>query len=87
MPTARNVEIERNFQFFQGFVSKLLPAHAGKYALLRHEGYVAVYDTVVDAVHAGSSKFDDDLFSIQEVTDAPLDLGFFSHANPVGRVR
>lgn len=83
MQTARNAEIDKNFQFFQGFVGELLPAEAGKYALLRHERCVAVFDTVVEAVRAGHTKFDDGLFSIQEVTDAPLDLGFFSHANPI----
>jgi hypothetical protein len=81
MEVQRNIEIERNFQYFLGKVADLLPSHAGQYALLRNQSVVEIFPSVLAAVNAGHTRFDDDLFSIQEVVDRPLDLGFYSHAN------
>lgn len=86
MTEKRDSEIDRNFQFFQGYVGSLLPDEAGKFALLRHQNVVAVYESLIDAAVSGHSQFGDGIFSIQEVTEAPMDLGFFSHANLEGRV-
>lgn len=73
-------EIERNFQAFQGLVGSLLPAHAGQFALMRDRSVVEVFSRAGDALNAGSSRFADGLFSVQRVTDRPLDLGFLSYA-------
>jgi hypothetical protein len=81
MEASRNLEIEKNYRFFLGYVGSILPDHRGKYALLRHQQVVRVYDALLDAVLAGHSQFGDGMFSVQEVTDTPLDLGFFSHAS------
>ncbi len=40
------------------------------------------FDTVDDAYRAGQKLFQNQPFSIQEVTDSSVDLGFFSHALP-----
>lgn len=80
----RGHEIEQNFVAFQGEVASLMPDHEGKFALMRHQKIVEVYGQLVDAVVAGHSNYPDGMFSIQEITTKPLDLGFFSHANPVG---
>ena len=40
------------------------------------------FDTARDAYLAGQKLYPDALFSVQEVTDTPADLGFFSHAMP-----
>jgi len=86
MVASRETEIERNYQYFVTHVTALLPQHRGRYALLRHEGVIEIYDELIDAFVAGHSQFADGMFSIQEVTDVPLDLGFYSHADPQGPI-
>lgn len=82
----RKMEIERNFDEFQRVVNSLMTDHEGKYALMHNGAVSEVFERLLDAVSAGHSRFTDGMFSIQEVATAPLDLGFFSHANPERRV-
>lgn len=82
----RQREVEQNFLAFQGVVGSLLPEHEGEYALMRDGKVVEVFGELVDAVVAGHSRFPDGMYSIQEVTTKPLDLGFYSHANPSGQI-
>lgn len=79
-------EIQKNFDFFQRNLSRYLPEAMGRFALLRDGGLVQFYDTVLDAEQAGEAKFDDGLFSIQEVTETSVDLGFFTYAFDQGQV-
>lgn len=80
MPTERQHEIQRNFEAFQSEVGALVSEHRGKFALMRDAEVTELFENLGDAVSAGHSRFGDGMFSIQEVTDRPLDLGFFSHA-------
>jgi hypothetical protein len=80
----RNIEIERNLQFFLKELPSLLPQNRGKFALIRHQSLEGYYDTIVDAVKTGNMLYSDKMFSVQQVTDAASDLGFYSHAVPVG---
>ena len=82
MAVAREAEIEQNYQFFQGRVGELIKDHAGEFAVLKNREIIKLCDTVAEAIAVGYSQDESGLFSIQEVTDEPLDLGFFSHANP-----
>lgn len=77
---AQNLEVDRNFDFFQRNLSKYLPEHAGQYALLRHAQLVGFYTSVRDAISVARERFPDSIYSLQEVTAEPVDLGFFSHA-------
>ncbi len=86
MQTERAQEIERNYTAFQSAVAELSRLHAGKYALIRHGDVVSVHEELIDAVIAGQSGYADGMYSIQEVTTKPLDLGFYSHANPSGPI-
>lgn len=87
MQTQRSQEIERNYAAFQGAVAALIAEeHEGKFALMHDGKVVQVYPQLIDAVVAGQSRFDDGMFSIQEVTTKPLDLGFYSHADPQGPI-
>lgn len=83
MHTQRD-EIDRNFVAFRSAVATLMDDHEGHYALMRHGQVIHVYEKLVDAVTAGHGSFSDGIFSIQEVTMSPLDLGFYSHANSLG---
>ena len=77
---ARRHEIDANYDFFERQLARLLPAHEGKYALLKACRIEGFFDRPGDAYGDGLARFDDGLFSIQEVTDEPLGLGFFSLA-------
>jgi hypothetical protein len=77
-------EVDRNFDFFQRQLRQLLPAQAGKFALIRDCQIIDFFDTAQDANTAGTQLYPDGLFSIQKVTDEIGDLGFYSHAMHLG---
>lgn len=81
MSAARNHEIEQNFRAFEGFLASLLPEHAGHFALLSSQQLVGVYPRAVDAMLEGYERFGDGNFSVQRITNRPLDLGFLSYAS------
>lgn len=73
-------EVDLNYKTFQEQLNNLLPEHRGKFALLHHQQIVDFFETSNEAIAAGKARFPDGLFSVQEVTDRVIDLGFFSHA-------
>ncbi|WP_424947492.1 hypothetical protein [Candidatus Spongiihabitans sp.] len=81
---SKQQEIDKNFAYFESVQPTLLEQHRGRYALLRHEKIVVIYDTARDAKLTGEQLYEDGLFSIQEVGAPPIDLGFFSHVAPLG---
>jgi hypothetical protein len=72
-------EVERNYDAFQRVVRDLMPNHRDQFALMRDRAVVGFFDRPGDAYRAGLERFADERFSIQEVTDEPIDLGFYSH--------
>ena len=81
---ATRTEIEKNFQAISTQMDKLMPLHAHKYALMRDGEIVEFYSRWEDAYKTGRRFFDDGRFSVQQVTKAPVDLGYFSHAVHIG---
>lgn len=76
-------QIENNYQAFQSELPSLLASQRGKFALMRDGKIVEFFDTARDAYLAGLKIFASDrLFSVQEVLETPVNLGFFSHALP-----
>ena len=84
MAHAIEVEIERNFAAFKDMLAELIETAEGKYALLRDQRLEGVFPTPADADRAGFSKFLDQCYSIQLVSDNPVDLGFYSYAVTAG---
>jgi hypothetical protein len=81
MPESIQQQVERNFKAFQEILPAIAELHRGKFALMRDGEIIEYFDTARDAYVAGQKIFKEDLiFSIQEVVDTPIDLGFFSHA-------
>lgn len=80
MPTARQIEIDRNYDFFQRNLSRFLERYKGKFALLRRGSVVGFFDGPGDAYRAGLAQFDDEIFSVQEVDDRPAEMGLSSLA-------
>jgi hypothetical protein len=86
MVAARQKEVDRNYEAFVKLLPGLLSSHRGQYALMKDAGILGFYSTAQDANSAAETFIQDGLYSIQHVTDTPIDLGFFSHAVPVVRV-
>lgn len=73
------LEIDQNFEAFETLLPTIIDTHRGKFALMHDREIVSYYSTWEDARTTGE-KFYNGIYSIQEVTDQPEDLGFFSHA-------
>jgi hypothetical protein len=80
-------EVDRNYDVFRRLLPTILNDHRGSYALMRDGEIVTYFTTALDARAAGEKLFPDGLFSVQQVTDAAIDLGFFSYAVPVVRLQ
>lgn len=76
----QRAEVDRNYDAFTRSLGTILTAHRDQFALMRGGGIVGYFDKPGDAYRAGVSRYPDMIFSIQEVTDEPIDLGFWSHA-------
>jgi hypothetical protein len=87
MSQVQQLEIDRNYQFFVDYAPTILDQHKGEYALLRNQKCVAIFPTLLEAVSVAATRFKDEPYSIQEVADGPVDLGFFSHADHQGDLR
>lgn len=77
---ALSLEVDQNYDFFQRNLSNFLNEQQGRFALLRHREVLGFYDEPGEAAAVASKKFSDDLFSIQEVTSLPIDLGLYTFA-------
>ena len=84
MPDPTTNYLRANFEAFQSQLPKLIELHRGQFALLRDGQIVQIYDTPRDAFLVGRQTYADGKFSVQEVIDTPVDLGFYSHALPEG---
>ena len=73
-------EVDQNYDFFQRHIATYLPGETGRYALLRHQTVIGFYDDTGEAEAEGAKRFKDNIFSIQEVSTAPIDLGLYSYA-------
>lgn len=80
MPENRIEEVRQNYEVFVRQLPDLLKTHGGKFALMRHGSIIEFFDTARDAYFAGIKLYPDQVFSVQEVVEVPVDLGFFSHA-------
>jgi len=72
-------QIKKNYKAFQAKLPTILESHRGKFALMRDCEIVDFFDTARDAYIVGQKIYPDG-FSIQEIIETPVDLGFFSHA-------
>lgn len=83
MPDLIREQVQRNYTAFQQKLPELITAHRGKFALMRDGEVIDFFDTARDAFVAGQRIYaQDKLFSVQEVIDTSVDLGFYSHALP-----
>ncbi len=78
--SAQQKEVDVNAEaFFEMLPSLIEQGYGGKFALM-HEGKIeVVFETFADALAAGDRIFSDKPFSIQEITDTPINLGSYSY--------
>ena len=72
-------EVDGNYDAFVRTLSKIVHDHRGQFALMRDRKIVDYFDRPGAANIAGQMRFPDGVYSIQEVTDEPIDLGFWSN--------
>ena len=84
MPNPHDTEIDRNLFAFLPKIPGLIEKHFGQYALLKNQEIVSLHERLSEALDVAEAKFEDGLYSIQRVTDKPVELGFFSHAADQG---
>ena len=77
-------EVHANYAAFKKLLPDVLEEHRGKYAVMRDKKIVGFFRTVDEAGPFARAKFPDWHYSIQLVTDQPIDFGIFSRA-PVKR--
>ncbi len=76
----QQTEVDRNYESFREKLPDLLKTDANRFALMRRREVVACFDTSRDALEAGSKLYKDGRFSVQEITNRTVDLGYFSRA-------
>ncbi len=76
---ANKSQVDINFEAFQKELPNIIGSYAGKIAVMKDGKIVEFFDSVNDAVRFGHAKFGGE-FSIQEVTNKNINLGFHSHA-------
>lgn len=80
MDAARQkLQVDENYDAFVRILGSLLGEHRDQLALMRDGRVAGFFDSPREALEAATMKFPDGIFSIQEVTDEPIDLGFWSH--------
>ena len=78
--TQKQKEIDQNYDSFLEILPDLLKTKAGKFVVMQNKKPIAFFDTARDALVYGNNKYPDGLFSVQEVTNKVIDLGWISHA-------
>ena len=73
-------EATRNFEVFLEKLPKLLETDRGKWTLLHQAELIAIFDTYEEAGQAAGELYPNDVYSMQEITDQIVDLGWYSRA-------
>ena len=79
MSDRQRQEVDHNYDAFMRDLGSILPEHRDQLALMRSGQIVGYFETPREALRAAYDLFPDGVYSIQEVTDEPIDLGFWSH--------
>jgi hypothetical protein len=77
-------QVDKNYQAFLSMLPNIIAQHRNKYALMKDGQVIGYYSTLEDAYVTANKFYATEPFSVQNVTDVPIDLGFFSHAVPIG---
>ena len=74
-------EVDRNYEAFRKLLPDIPQSNVGKFAVMHDAEIVEYFDTAADAMTYAKERFKGGmLFSVQQVKDRVVDLGYFSHA-------
>lgn len=73
-------EVDRNFEEFEKLLPSIIGVHREKYALMKDGKILGYYSSAEDARVTATTFIKDGIYSIQQVTDNSINLGFFNHA-------
>ncbi len=80
MDKIRQQEVDANYDAFLKELPSLVLMQNNKFALMKNREVLGFYSSAEDAAMAAESFIKDGIFSIQHVTQAKVDLGFFNYA-------
>lgn len=80
-------EVDANFEEFMKLLPGLLEEHRDSFALMKNKKILGYYSSAQDARMAAESFINDGLYSIQQVTEATVNLGYFTHAVSVNTIQ
>ena len=75
----QQLEVDRNYEAFKVLLPDLLKTEFNRYVLIHNREVIACFDTSRDAMQAGRIFLEGKHFSVQQVTDKSVDLGYYSH--------
>jgi hypothetical protein len=61
-------------------LGSLTKTHHGQFALIHNQQLAGIFDSPSEAARSGFAEFGETHYSIQQITDEPVDLGFMSNA-------
>ena len=76
-------QIKENFEVFMQKLPELLKTNKGEYVLMKDRKIIKCFKSLEEAHKKGAIDYEDGIFSIQEVKEMPVDLGWFSHVHPI----
>lgn len=76
----RQKEVDENFEAFKKILPTIIEDHRNKFALMKNKKIISYHDTLEEASSAAKAV-PDNLFSIQQVNDIEVGLGFYSYAS------
>ena len=74
-------QVDQNYEAFKEILAQLMKTDAHRFALIHNQKVIACFDTSRDAMQAGRKLLNGKLFSVQEVTEESVDLGYHSHVS------
>lgn len=79
MHDAQRHQVDINYDAFQRMLGSIIADHRGEYALMRDRRIVGYFARPGDADREGHRTFSDRLYSIQQVTEEPVELGMYAN--------
>jgi len=71
--------LDKELATFESHKAELIGTARGKFALVKDDRIVGVYDTPNDAVHQGYSDFGPDAFLVKEIVEVDTPQNFTSN--------
>ncbi|SMM99173.1 hypothetical protein SPONN_1902 [uncultured Candidatus Thioglobus sp.] len=72
-------EVDNNFAFFKTHLAEFKKNHFQEFALLHNRQAIDFFESENDAIKIGMKEYGEGDFSIQQVADTKIDLGYQSY--------